>query len=58
MVSAWACANGLVIGQMKTGAKSNEITAIPQLLKTLAFEGCVVTIEAMGCQGNVVPKQS
>lgn len=50
MVSAWACANGLVIGQIKTEEKSNEITAIPQLLRTLEIEGCIVTIDAMGCQ--------
>jgi len=53
MVSAWACANGLVIGQIKTEEKSNEITAIPQLLRTLELEGCIVTIDAMGCQKNI-----
>lgn len=53
MVSAWACANGLVIGQIKTEEKSNEITAIPQLLRTLEIEGCIVTIDAMGCQKNI-----
>jgi len=53
MVSAWACANGLVIGQIKTEEKSNEITAIPQLLKMLEIEGCIVTIDAMGCQKNI-----
>ncbi|MBU8901237.1 MAG: ISAs1 family transposase [Victivallales bacterium] len=50
MVSAWACANGLVMGQIKTREKSNEITAIPQLLKMLEIEGCIITIDAMGCQ--------
>lgn len=50
MVSAFASANRLVFGQIKTAAKSNEITAIPQLLKLLDLEGCVVTIDAMGCQ--------
>lgn len=50
MVSAWACASGLVIGQTKTEEKSNEITAIPRLLKLLEIEGCIVTIDAMGCQ--------
>ena len=50
LVSAWATANGLVIGQVATDAKSNEITAIPTLLKLLALEGATVTIDAMGCQ--------
>ncbi len=50
MVSAWATANRLVLGQQKVDAKSNEITAIPQLLKLLEIEGCIVTIDAMGCQ--------
>lgn len=53
MVSAWACANGLVIGQIKTEEKSNEITAIPELLRLLELEGCIVTIDAMGCQKNI-----
>jgi predicted transposase YbfD/YdcC len=50
LVSAWATANGLVIGQVATDAKSNEITAIPVLLRLLALEGATVTIDAMGCQ--------
>jgi predicted transposase YbfD/YdcC len=50
LVSAWAAASGLVLGQQATDAKSNEITAIPHLLRLLALDGCVVTIEAMGCQ--------
>jgi predicted transposase YbfD/YdcC len=50
LVSAWATASGLVLGQQATDAKSNEITAIPHLLRLLALEGCVVTIDAMGCQ--------
>lgn len=50
LVSAWATAHGLVIGQVATDAKSNEITAIPALLKLLALEGATVTIDAMGCQ--------
>lgn len=50
MVSAWAADNGVVLGQYKTQEKSNEITAIPALLKLLALDGCVVTIDAMGCQ--------
>lgn len=54
MVSAWACASGLVLGQIKTEEKSNEINAIPLLLETLAIEGCIVTIDAMGCQRTIV----
>lgn len=53
MVSAWACASGIVIGQRKTDEKSNEITAIPELLKVLEIKGCIVTIDAMGCQKNI-----
>jgi predicted transposase YbfD/YdcC len=50
LVSAWASASGLVLGQVATADKSNEITAIPALLRLLALEGCTVTIDAMGCQ--------
>lgn len=50
MVSAWACRNRLVLGQEATEEKSNEITAIPKLLELLALTGCIVTIDAMGCQ--------
>jgi predicted transposase YbfD/YdcC len=51
MLSAWCSEQGgLVIGQTKTEAKSNEITAIPELLRLLAIKGCIVTIDAMGCQ--------
>lgn len=50
LVSAWASANHLVLGQVKTEAKSNEITAIPKLLELLEVYGCIVTIDAMGCQ--------
>lgn len=50
LVSAWATESGLVVGQVATDAKSNEITAIPALLKLLALEGATVTIDAMGCQ--------
>lgn len=53
MVSAWACANGLVLGQIKTEEKSNEITAIPELLRMLEIQGCIVTIDAMGCQKDI-----
>ena len=50
MVSAYASANQLVLGQMKTDAKSNEITAIPALIKMLDLRGALVTIDAMACQ--------
>jgi predicted transposase YbfD/YdcC len=53
MVSAWAHNNRLVLGQVKTDAKSNEITAIPELLKLLDIKGCIVTIDAMGCQRKI-----
>ena len=53
MVSAWAGANNLVLGQYKVDDKSNEITAIPQLLKVLVLKGCIVTIDAMGCQKEI-----
>ena len=53
MVSAWASANGMVLGQVKTDEKSNEITAIPQLIKTLEIQGGIITIDAMGCQKNI-----
>lgn len=53
LVSAWATASGLVLGQEATAAKSNEITAIPRLLQLLVLDGCVVTIDAMGCQTAV-----
>ena len=52
-VSAWAAANRLTRGQVKTAAKSNEITAIPQLLARLDLRGCLVTIDAMGCQKSI-----
>ncbi len=53
MVSAWANRNRMVLGQEKVADKSNEITAIPLLLKLLDIEGCVVTIDAMGCQTEI-----
>ena len=53
MVSAWAAENELVLGQIKTREKSNEITAIPELLDLLAIEGCIITIDAMGCQRKI-----
>ena len=53
MVSAWSVENHLTLGQVATDAKSNEITAIPELLKLLDLEGAVVTIDAMGCQKDI-----
>jgi predicted transposase YbfD/YdcC len=53
MVSAWSTANGVVLGQEKTAEKSNENTAIPELLNSLAIKGCIVTIDAMGCQKDI-----
>jgi len=50
LVSAWAAEARLTLGQVATDAKSNEITAIPELLQLLAIKGCIVTIDAMGCQ--------
>ena len=50
MVSAWASANRLVLGQVAVDEKSNEITALPALLNLLMLKGCIVTIDAMGCQ--------
>lgn len=54
IVSAWAASNRLVLGQVKVSDKSNEITAIPNLLKMLELTGCIVTIDAMGCQKQIV----
>jgi len=53
MVSAWAADNHLVLGQIAADAKSNEITAIPELLQVLALKGCIVTIDAAGCQTEI-----
>lgn len=53
LVSAWATASRLVLAQVKVDAKSNEITALPELLGQLAVAGCIVTIDAMGCQRTI-----
>ena len=53
VVSAWSTANHLVLGQRSVDVKSNEITAIPELLKVLELKGCIVTIDAMGCQKEI-----
>ncbi|EIV0336582.1 ISAs1 family transposase [Vibrio cholerae] len=56
MVNAFATANGMSIGQLKVDSKSNEITAIPKLLDLLDVEGCLITIDAMGCQKKIAQK--
>ena len=53
MVSAWAAESHLVLGQIRTAEKSNEITAIPELLQSLLLEECLITIDAMGCQKDI-----
>lgn len=53
MVSAWSSENRLILGQVKVDDKSNEITAIPRLLDLLVINGCLVTIDAMGCQTEI-----
>ena len=53
LVSAWARAQGLVLGQVRSDAHSNEITAIPKLLEMLELEGAIVTLDAMGCQKSI-----
>lgn len=62
MVSAWAGQNQMVLAQIKTEEKSNEITAIPKLLQLLEIHGCIVTIDAMGCQkeiaGSILEKKA
>ena len=56
LVSAWAADLHVTLGQVKTADKSNEITAIPQLLDLLCIKGCIVTIDAMGCQKEIAAK--
>lgn len=56
MVSAWSTTHGVVLGQEKTNEKSNEITAIPALLEVLELKGCIVTLDAMGCQKDIIEK--
>lgn len=53
MVSAWSCENGVSLGQIAVDDKSNEITAMPKLLRLLGIEGAVVTSDAMGCQKEI-----
>ena len=54
MVSTWATDQRLVLGPLKMMKNKHEITAIPKLLKVLALTGCIVTIDAMGCQKEIV----
>lgn len=54
MVSAWAASNGVCIGQEQVGKKSNEIKAIPELIRSLDLEECIVTIDAIACQHDIV----
>src|SRR3954447_3449844 len=56
LVSAWASEQGLVLGQRAVDGKSNEITAVPELLDTLQLEGCIVTLDAMGCQKGIAER--
>src|SRR3954449_12410008 len=56
LVSAWASDQGLVLGQREVDGKSNEITAIPELLDTLHLDGCIVTLDAMGCQKDIAAR--
>jgi len=56
MVSAWGCEQRLVLGQIATDAKSNEITAVPKLLAMLSLKGCVVTVDALNCP-RVIARQ-
>jgi predicted transposase YbfD/YdcC len=53
VISAWAQSNNLVLGQLKVSDKSNEITAVPELLRVLELSGCIVTVDAMGCQKKI-----
>jgi predicted transposase YbfD/YdcC len=56
LVSAWASANGLTLGQVAVDAKTNEITAIPELIELLDLQDCVVTIDAAGCQKEIAAR--
>jgi predicted transposase YbfD/YdcC len=53
IVNAWSCVNGISLGQIKVDDKTNEITAIPEILKKLFIEGAIITIDAMGCQKEI-----
>ena len=53
ILSAYSCANGLSLGQLKVDGKTNEITVIPELIEQLAISGAIITIDAMGCQKEI-----
>jgi predicted transposase YbfD/YdcC len=53
LVSAWASESGVLLGQRKVDARSNEITAVPELLKLLFIKGCIVTVDALNCQKDI-----
>jgi predicted transposase YbfD/YdcC len=53
VVSAWSCANGISLGQIRVDDKTNEITVIPDILKKLCLQGAIVTLDAMGCQKQI-----
>jgi hypothetical protein len=56
LVSAWASERGLTLGQRAVDGQSNEITAIPELLDALDVDGCIVTLDAMGCQKEIAAR--
>lgn len=56
IVNAWISTNSIILGQVKTSEKSNEITAIPKMLDMLFLKGCIITIDAMGCQKDIAKK--
>lgn len=56
LVSAWSSTSGLTLGQVKTADNSNEITAIPELLRALDIKGSIITVDAMGCQHDIAAK--
>ena len=58
LISAWATTNRLVLGQLKTADKSNEITAVPELLRTLELADCIVTVDALNCQKDIAKEIS
>ena len=56
MVNAWPADNSLVLGQLSVDEQSNEITAIPELLEIVELAGCIVTIDAVGCQSEIAAR--
>lgn len=58
LVSAYSCREGLTLGQVATNEKSNEITAIPELIDIIDIRGSIVTIDAMGCQKSITKKNT